>query len=137
MKINYSKLVELLFMKMKYATTSLVATGVDFGIFFLLIQQFSFQNVVAQPIAYSCGMLVNFFLQKKFIFDLNRKLSNAFLLAMAVSFGGMALSTLLIYLLEKIVFLSEQTLILKILVTGIIFFYNFYLKRYAFEKRFV
>lgn len=137
MKINYSKLIELLLMKMKYATTSLVATGLDFGVFFLLVKQFSAQAVVAQPIAYTCGMLLNFLLQKQFIFDLNRKLSSVFLLSMALSFGGMALSTLLIYLLGKIDFLSEQTLILKIVVTAIVFFYNFYSKRYAFEKRFV
>ena len=137
MKIKDTKLLDLILMKAKYATTSLVATAVDFGMFFFLINQFAFQTVVAQPIAYSCGMLVNFFLQKQFIFQLNRKLSNVFVLAMAVSLGGMAFSTFLMYLFEKITFFSEQTLILKILVTGIVFFYNFYFKRYAFEKRFV
>lgn len=124
-------------MKMKYATTSLVATAVDFGMFFLLLDQFGIQLVLAQAIAYSCGMLVNFFLQKKFIFELNRKLSKVFILAMSVSIGGMLLSTLLIFLLAKIPFLGMHTLLLKILVTGLVFFYNFYLKRYAFEKRFV
>ena len=49
----------------------------------------------------------------------------------------MALSTGIIYGLSQIEFFNERQYITKLCATGFVFFYNFYLKRYVFEKKFI
>jgi hypothetical protein len=39
--------------------------------------------------------------------------------------------------LIKIPFLNQHHYLAKVMTSGMIFFYNFYLKRYSFEKKFV
>ncbi len=82
-------------------------------------------------------MLINFLLQKKYIFKLNRSIKSTFLLSFAVSIGGIFLSTTIIYLLTKITIFAATPMLAKIVATGIVFFYNFYLKRFVFEKKFI
>ena len=133
-KISFLK--RLLLLKAKFASSSLIATITDYGLYLTLVNNV-FNPVVSNIISAGTGMIVNFALQKKFIFQLNRRLSHAFLLSVAVSIGGIALSTLLIDLLNFNEFFNEKQYITKFLVTGVIFFYNFYLKRYSFERRFL
>ena len=123
-------------LKVKFASSSLIATLTDYGLYLTLVNNV-FNPVISNIISAGTGMIVNFALQKKYIFQLNRKLSHAFLLSVAVSIVGIALSTFLIYLLNLNVFFSDNQYITKLLVTGVIFFYNFYLKRYSFERRFL
>ncbi|MEL6720388.1 MAG: GtrA family protein, partial [Bacteroidota bacterium] len=75
--------------------------------------------------------------EKYFVFESNRNTGQTFALAMLVSGVGYALSLGLVYLLNQNTFLQEHQLILKIVEKGILFMYNFYFKRFAFEKRFV
>lgn len=88
-------------------------------------------------ISSSVGMLINFGLQRRYIFQLQRKAGMAFLISLTTSLVGVGLSTGLIFLLNKIPFLYEHQFITKALVIGLIFNYNFYMKRFAFEKRFL
>lgn len=135
MKIDIQHIKKLVALKAKYATTSLVATAVEYGLY-ALFKYLGFTKQIAQVISYGCGMLVNFILQKKFVFDLKRSLGKAFILAMLVSLGGMALNFLIFTALLKIPFFNNYDYLAKIGATGMVFFYNFYLKRYVFEKRF-
>ena len=45
------------------------------------------------------------------------------------------MSSAIIYLLSKNPFLNENQYITKLISAGIVFFYNFFFKRYVFEKR--
>ena len=130
------KILQLIKMKSKFALSSLFATIVDNVLYNVLVANV-FPPITSNIISYSTGMLINFGLQKKFIFDLRRKLSTAFLISVMVSMGGLTLSTFFIYLLNKLEFFASYQVITKIVVTGIVFFYNFYLKRFAFEKKFL
>jgi len=123
-------------LKVKFASSSLVATLTDYGLYLTLVNNV-FNPVVSNIISSGTGMIINFALQKKYIFQLNRRLVHAFLLSVGVSIGGIALGTFFIYLLNLNDFFSEHQYITKLLVTGTIFFYNFYLKRYSFERRFL
>jgi putative flippase GtrA len=127
---------KLILLKVKFASSSVIATAVDYFLYLFLVGKF-FSPVLSNIISASTGMLINFFLQKKYIFKLNRKLGHAFMLSIAVSMGGILLGTLFIYILNKWIFFSDHQYITKLLVTGTIFFYNFYLKRYSFEKKFL
>lgn len=116
--------------------TSAIATILDYVVYLSLVNRI-FSPAISNVISYSCGMVLNFILQKRFVFDLQRSVSKAFGLSMLVSFGGMGLSTLIVSGLSRIEFFDTRQYITKIIATGMVFFYNFYLKRYVFEKRFI
>ncbi len=124
-------------MKTKFAASSGVATLVDMGLFALLSKITSIPVEVINIISSLVGMIINFLLQKKFIFQLNRKVRTAFILSLAVSFGGIFISTSIIYGLKTIEIFQTYPILAKIIATGIVFFYNFYLKRFSFEKKFL
>ena len=136
MKLNWQKLWKLFLLKAKFAMTSSVATAVDYLVY-LVLEKYFFSPVISNIISYSCGMVLNFLLQKRFVFTLEGSVSRTFMLSILVSLGGMALSTGIIYGLSQVSFFDERQYITKLCATGIVFFYNFYLKRYVFEKKFI
>lgn len=127
-------LLNFILPKIKFASSSLIATAVDTVVYLVLVSYF-LEPIPANIIAYSCGMGMNFILQKRFIFQLNRKIQAAFLLSLLFSLGGMALETFIITQLNLIAFLDKRQYITKLISKGIVFFYNFYTKRFAFEKK--
>lgn len=129
------KLKKLFLLKFKFALTSSVATAVDYFLYLVLVNNF-FTPVVSNIISASCGMLINFFLQKRYVFKLERHVMLVFIMSVTISIVGIFLSTSIIYLLNKWAFFQEHQYITKLIATGIVFFYNFYLKRFSFEKRF-
>lgn len=116
--------------------TSAIATGVDYGLYLFFVYQF-FNPVLSNIFSYSIAVGVNFTLQKWFIFEQKRKTTHAFLWSIAVSVGGLFLSTAIIYGLVQLSFFERYQFVTKLVATGIVFFYNFYFKRFAFEKRFI
>lgn len=133
--VDKEKIISIFYQKMKFAFSSSIATALDYFLYLLLVTYF-LSPVPSNLISAGTGMLTNFFLQKRFIFELKRKVGMAFTLAIATSIIGIAISTLLIYLLNKYDFFQQHQYITKALVTGLVFFYNFYMKRFAFERRF-
>ncbi|MEM1327272.1 MAG: GtrA family protein [Bacteroidota bacterium] len=132
-----SKWQSLILLKFRFLGTSIIATGIDIGLYLLLYYQFGCSILVAQSIAYPIAVLAKFFLEKYFVFDSNRKVQHTFFLAMLVSGIGYVLSLILVYFLNEIAFLHTYQLLLKLIEKGILFFYNFYFKRFAFEKKFL
>lgn len=118
----------------KFLTSSIIATGVDYALYFLL-NWLWLDPVAAHSISYPFAVLVNFFLQKRFIFDLKRKTHHAFAISMLFSVIGWGLGVGMMWLLVKIPLLHAWPVLAKIIVTGALFFFNFYTKRYAFEGR--
>ena len=135
MKKWWEQFRKLFLLKAKFALSSLVATSVNIGIYMLLVNKV-LSPVPSEVIAYSVAVIINFILQKRFVFDLRRKLSHAFWLSMLVSLGGLLMSTGIIYSLNLVPFFQQNQLITKLCAVGIVFFYNFYFKRFVFEKRF-
>lgn len=130
------KIKSLFLLKAKFAMTSAVATTLDYVVYLSLVNRV-FSPAISNVISYSCGMVLNFILQKRFVFDLKRSVSKAFGLSMLVSLGGMGLSTLIVSSLSRVDFFDTRQYITKMIATGLVFFYNFYLKRYVFEKKFI
>lgn len=120
--------------KIKFASTSSIATALDYCLYLVLVYS-GVAKVTSNLISASCGFLVNFMLQKKFIFVIQRKTSAAFLLSMTFSIIGIGISTLIIYLLNKIDFFDTHQYITKLVAIGTMFFYNFYTKQFAFERK--
>jgi putative flippase GtrA len=124
------------FPKLKFATTSAMATGADYSIYLGLFYFASFEPVLSNVVSYSIGMVINFILQKRFIFSLNRNWKLAFAISACFSLVGLGVSTGFIYLLTQSNYLYTHQYLTKALVTGGMFFYNFYTKKFSFEKRF-
>lgn len=117
--------------------SSAIATSTDYVIYGILTHWLGITQTSAHLFSASCGMLVNFFLQKRFVFELRRNVRNAFIGALLVSIGGILLGMFIIWLLNHFPFFQQTPFASKICATGVVFFYNFYLKRYVFEKRFI
>jgi putative flippase GtrA len=138
MRINHSFIGSFyrrfLHAKVKFAGASAVATSVDYGLYLLLLR-YKIDPVLAHAISYSCGMVTNFTLQKQFIFELNRPISSAFLFSAGFAGGALLLGTGFMKMLLKVPFFAEMPVAGKVLTTGILFLYNFYTRRFSFEKR--
>ncbi len=130
----YSKIYHFIVPKLRFAFTSSIATAFDYGLYLLFFYYF-FSPVVSNIISYSCAVILNFTLQKRYVFTQKGKLSTTFLISMLFSLIGLGLSTLMLAGLNTMPFFYEYQYLTKIIVTGIIFFYNFYTKRFAFERR--
>ena len=132
-----SAIKEFVFPKAKFALTSSVATAVDYGLYLSLTLVLMVNESVSHAISYSIAMVLNFIMQKRFIFTSTRKTSTIFVMSVSFSLIGWLLSqgvfNLLIY---AVAFFGKYDVLAKILTTAIIFLYNFYTKRYAFERRY-
>ncbi|WP_020567776.1 GtrA family protein [Neolewinella persica] len=120
--------------KIPFALTGLVATGINFGVYLLLVDRY-LPPGPATVIAYSSSVILNFFLQRYFVFKLNRSVQSAFALSMLVSVGGLMLDWLIVTGLHSFPYLGDQEWVIKLAATGIVFFYNFYAKRRVFEGK--
>ncbi len=120
----------------KFGLTSGLATAVDFLLFrfvFYAIMPLFYAEILASFI----GMIINFFLQKKFVFELKRKATTAFILSILTSVAVMTLGAFTIVQLNKIEYLAAHISIAKILVIGMKFGLNFLIKTWVFEKRMI
>lgn len=131
----YQQIKNFIIPKLKFAATSLVATLLDYILYLILVTWVLMTSTISNIISASCGMLINFLLQKKYVFMLKRNLYLTFTMSIAFSFIGIGLGTTIIYYLTQVKFFAENQPITKLIVTGVIFFYNFYTKRFAFEKK--
>ncbi|MBN2175058.1 MAG: GtrA family protein [Bacteroidales bacterium] len=123
--------------KAKFATTSAIATALDYGIYILLTTVFLTSETTSHAVSYTCGMILNFILQRRFIFLLKRKLYHAFLLSVGFSLIGWLLSQGIFNgLIFSFAFFKQHDILAKVIVTLTVFFYNFYTKRFAFERKY-
>ena len=129
-------LKEFFIPKFKFAITSSVATAVDYGIYLSLTLAAHLSETTSHAISYTIGMVINFLLQKWFIFENTRKTGHAFALSVFFSLIGWMLSQALFnFLIFTFDFFRSYDLLAKVLVTACIFLYNFYTKRFSFEKK--
>lgn len=120
--------------KIPFAITGFIATGVNYGLFLLLADRF-LERIPATMVAYSSSVVLNFFMQRYFVFELRRSARSAFGWSMLVSLGGLGLDALLVGGINLIPFFYDRKWLTKLIATGIVFFYNYYGKRRVFEGR--
>ena len=117
----------------KFLTTSVVATGVDFLLYSLLLLILS--PVISHFCSASVGMVVNFLLQRNFVFNVTRGIKTSFVLSLLFSIGGIFLGGGIIYLLIKLAFFITYPLLAKLVAMGVVFFYNYETKKIAFGDK--
>ena len=132
MKRTVRKVWDFGWKKLPFALTGAVATGINYGLYLLLVHRYLLP-LPATLLAYSSSVVLNFFLQRYFVFELRRSLRSAFLLSMVVSVGGLLLDAAIVYGLHLFPLLGEREWGIKLVATGVVFFYNYYGKRRVFE----
>lgn len=120
--------------KIPFAITGAIATGINGGVYLLLVDRV-LPPGPATLIAYWSSVVLNFFMQRYFVFQLNRSLRSAFALSMLVSVGGMGLDWLIVTGLHRFPLVGEAEWLIKGVAIFIVFFYNFYGKRRVFEGK--
>ena len=131
-----SMMSKVLPLPVRFLLASALATASDYGLWMLLCGA-GMSPVSAHFISYPFGVLFNFHLQRRFMFTLRRRLWQAFGLAMMISAAGWWAGTILLALLLKVEALGSVPLAAKAIVTVVLFTANFFLKRFAFERRFL
>lgn len=120
----------------KFGLTSGVATAIDFALF-----TFVFSKIMplfyAEILASFIGMVINFFLQKRYVFDLQRKAYVAFTMSIVSSILVMLLGAYVITQLVKIDYLEKHLFIAKIIIIGMKFGLNFFIKQWIFERKLI
>ena len=84
----------------KFLTSSVIATGVDYALY-LLLDWLWLDPVPAHTISYPIAVVLNFYLQKRYIFDLKRSVRSAFVISMTFSVIGYGLSVAMMWGLVK------------------------------------
>ncbi|GAB5539548.1 MAG: hypothetical protein Salg2KO_16510 [Salibacteraceae bacterium] len=131
---NQKPFKQLSISMLKFGTSSLLGTGMDF-LSFTFIFRFFMPIFWAELCSAFIGMVVNFFMQKRFVFDLNRRVSTAFLLSISFSFVFMFAGAFAMESLAKTDMFGEFLIGAKLLVMGAKFLLNYFSKRWVFEKR--
>lgn len=134
MGLDWDKTKQLVRLQARFALSGALATAVDYVGYLLLVDRV-LPPVSANVVSYSCAVGINFLMQRYFVFRLQRSAPLAFGMALLVSLGGLLLSTGIIYGLNHLDFFRDHQFITKLIATGVVFFYNFFGKRYVFEKR--
>lgn len=122
--------------KVKFGIGSAISTGIDYTIFFgLYWADLGIKIAFIQGIAQASGMLSNFIIQRNFIFNKERGLFASFGWSLTFSVITITLSSLTIHWLYTFSFFQTYPILMKLLVTGVFFFFNYYTKQYSFEKK--
>lgn len=146
-------LKEFLIPKIRFGVTSLLATIIDIALFTIFLVHI-FEPINAERIAAGVGMIINFFLQKKYVFNLQRNSIVAFVLSIAMSIIFLEMGAQIINLLTRdylsydlwegfsiqfenpyASFFMANIIIAKLISVFIKFGCNFYTKRWIFEKK--
>jgi len=114
----------------KFLTSSALATLADFLLYSSLVTLI--QPHIANIISTSAGMLINFSIQRRWVFFPTKEIYLSFILSLMFSLGGLALGTFIIFGLTTWTMLSAYPIVAKVFTICILFTYNYETKRLAF-----
>lgn len=120
---------------LKYQIAAIIATSVDFGLFFILKDIFNVYYVVATAIGAFCGAVANFIICRNWAFVAKEtKITYQIGKYIIVSAGSLLLNTLLVFILTELFQLHENySRIITAIFVAIT--YNFILqKHFVFKK---
>lgn len=118
------------FMKIiKYFFVGGAAAVVDVGLFFIFARYLEYNYLLVGFFTFVIATFVNYYLSIKFVFDSgkNFKKHQEVFLVYIVSASSLALNLFLLYLLHEK--LSIEVGLSKIIVTGLLFFYNYLVRK--------
>lgn len=129
--VSFGKLVSEAKRLLRFGAASIFATSIDY-IIFICLTSLTLSSGYSNLHSQFAGMIVNFYLQKKYVFVLRRRLASAFLLSLLFSAVGLIIGTTLIYYLTLIPIFRDRPILAKVPVTVVVFLFNYISKKYAF-----
>ena len=109
---------------LKFGVVGISGIAVDFFITWLLKEKLKVNKYIANSTGFSLAVINNFLWNRYWTFaDTIHPLGEQFLKFAAISIIGLALNTLLLMLFVK--YLKINFYLIKLLVIGIVFFWNF------------
>jgi len=124
--LNLHILIELF----SYGIVSVLALAVDCGGLLFLKEELHLNYITAATISFLLGLIVNYTLSRKWVFKKTQVKNQftEFLVFGAVGLTGLILNDIIIWLVtEK---LALFYFISKIIATAIVFFWNFFLRKF-------
>jgi|TARA_R110000782_G_scaffold259894_1_gene350870 putative flippase GtrA len=120
---------------LKYQTAALLATLVDFGVFFLLKDVFHIWYVYATAIGALTGAITNFILCRNWAFSSReKKLVTQIGRYIMVSLGSLLLNTVLVYVITELFKIHENySRVMTAILVAVT--YNFTLQKYFVFKK--
>jgi putative flippase GtrA len=113
-----------------------LAFVVDFGLLYFLTEFAGFYYLFSATISFTAGLCVNYIVSIKWVFSQNKGLKNKkieFLIFSFIGIVGLLLNAIFIWFFtEKLLF---YYMISKVLSTVIVYFWNFFARKYILYKR--
>ncbi len=113
-----------------------LAFVVDFGLLYFLTEFAGFYYLFSATISFTAGLCVNYIISIKWVFSQNKGLKNKkieFLIFSFIGIVGLLLNAIFIWFFtEKLLF---YYMISKVLSTVIVYFWNFFARKYILYKR--
>lgn len=115
---------------LKYFFVGGTAAIVDVGLFLIFTKLFDYNYLAVGFFSFILATFVNYYLSIRFVFESGKKFkkSHEIILIYIVSGTSLVLNLVLLYLIHEK--LNIEVGISKIIVTGILFFYNYLIRRF-------
>ena len=109
---------------LKFGVVGLSGVAVDFFVTWLCKEKLGINKYVANGIGFTLAVINNFLLNRYWTFEANNQaITNQFFKFLIIAVAGLAINSLLLFLIVK--FIKINFYITKLLVIGIVFFWNF------------
>ena len=111
---------------LKFGVVGLIGVGIDFFITWLCKEKMGVNKYISNTIGFSFAVINNFLWNRYWTFEANNQaFAEQFLKFLLIAVAGLAINTLLLYLLVKL--LKINFYVTKLLVIGLVFFWNFFM----------
>ncbi len=110
----------------KFGVVGLLGVVIDFFVTWLCKEKIGINKYASNALGFSCAVISNFLLNRYWTFNTsNQNLMEQFLKFATIAVTGLAINTFLLFMLVQ--FIKINFYITKLLVIGLVFFWNFYM----------
>jgi putative flippase GtrA len=111
---------------LKFGVVGIIGVGIDFFITWLCKEKMCLNKYVSNAIGFSFAVINNFLLNRYWTFEANNQaFGEQFLKFVLIAIAGLAINSLFLFLIHR--FLQINFYVTKLLVIGLVFFWNFYM----------
>ena len=117
----------------KFGVVGAIGVCIDFFVTWLFKEKFKLNKYIANGIGFCAAVINNFLLNRYWTFTVdNQSMGEQFLKFALIALLGLAINTFLLYMLGK--YLKFNFYVLKLIVIGIVFLWNFFMNSiYTFQ----
>ena len=130
-----SKIKKLLEQLVKFGIVGVIATLLEWIIFYICTNQLKIHYSISTIIGFSISTIFNYWASVKWVFDVNKEKSEKlnFILFVVLSIVGLGLNELILWIcIEKF---AIYNMIGKVIATGIVMVFNFITRKLFLEKK--